>query len=257
MRAVSLAVVALALALAGCSSLLDIHALPDADDDDPDATTADAGDAADATDAGDPTDAIDAPIDPDARIDAALIDAAVDAALVDAAMIDAATDATIDATPIDAGTVTIGEYAVLGSMTTVNGNFIIARRFSVGGSTVIVGVGAYLKFEPANGHIKFAIYNENANAPYTRRVQSGDITLDGVPGYNEIAIGPHTLPSAGNYWLVMATDMSIDLGSLDSNNVYGAAASLPYAGAFPTSYSPQPVSSSSADRVNLYLQVQP
>jgi hypothetical protein len=245
-------------ALGGCSNLLDIHALPDAADDDTDAATDAASIDGPPDGADDPDARIDAPMTDAAMTDGAMIDAAmIDAAMIDAPMIDApSVDAAIDATPIDAGTVTIGEYAVLGSMTTVSGNYITARRFSVGGSTVVVAVGAYLKFEPANGHIKFAIYNDNANSPYTRRAFTGDITLDGVAGYNEIALN-HTLSVAGNYWLVMATDMSIDIGSMDTNNVYGATSSLPYSGAFPTTYSPQPVSSATTDRVNLYLQVQP
>src|SRR5439155_4694113 len=111
---------------------------------------------------------------------------------------DAKTDAAADAL----SSVQIGEYQPLASMTTVNGNFIVARNFTVGGTTVITGAGAYLKFETTNGKIKFAIYNDNANAPYTRRVESADITLDGVAGYDEIALGPHTL-SAGTYWMVM------------------------------------------------------
>lgn len=242
--ALSLAITA---TVAGCSSLLDIHALPDAADDDdgranPDGPDPDAPDLDAATDAPD--------------LDAT--DARLDAAMIDAAMIDApAIDATVDAMAIDAGLVTIGEYAALSSMTTVNGNFIIARRISVGADTVVVAAGAFLKFEPANGRIKFAIYNDNANSPFTRRVFSGDITLDGVAGYEQINIGPHTLTGGFSYWIVMATDMSVDIGSLDSNNVNGAAASLPYSGAFPTTYSPQPASSATADRVNLYLQAQP
>jgi hypothetical protein len=245
-----------AATLAGCSNLLDIHALPDAGGDDDDAPPMIDAAMIDAFDDGS--------VDPDASIDAAMIDAPmidarpIDAAMIDAPMIDAppTTDAAVDAVPIDAGTITIGEYAVLGSMATINGNFVTARRFTVGGTTVITAAGAYLKFEPTNGHVKFAIYNDNANAPYTRRALTADITLDGVAGYEEIAIGPHTLP-AGTYWMVMATDMSVDIGSMDTNNVYGAAQSLPYSSAFPTTYNPQPVSTPSADRVNLYLQAMP
>lgn len=162
------------------------------------------------------------------------------------------TDAALDAS----STVPIGEFAQLSSSTAIQGNFIIARIFTVGGTTVVVGAGAYLTTETANGKIKFAIYNDNVTSPFTRRVVSGDITLDGTPGYNEIPIGPHTL-SAGTYWMVMATDNNLDIGSLDTNNVTGAAASLPYGSAFPTTYSPQPTSSATSDRMNLYLKAQP
>ncbi len=235
--ALSLAITA---TLAGCSSLLDIHALPDAADDD---------DGPDAPDLDAPT--TDAP-DLDAT------DARFDAAMIDGAAVDApTTDAAADAMSIDAGLVNIGEYGVLSGQVTVNGNYIIARRFSVGVDTVIVAAGAYVKFEQASGHIKFAIYSDNANSPYQRRAFSGEIVLDGVAGYEQINIGPHTLTGGFNYWIVMATDMSIDIGTTDSNNVTGATASLPYSGAFPTSYSPQPPSSTIADRVNLYLQAQP
>jgi hypothetical protein len=228
-----------ALAFAGCADVLGIHPIEGDDD-------------------GTNSDAVDAPIDgPD--LDAPDLDGPdldgpdIDAPDIDAPDIDAP---AIDAPAIDAGPITIGEHALLAQNTTLNGNFLIARRFTVGGTTTIFAAGAYLKFESTNGHIKFAIYNDNANAPYSRRVVSGDITLDGVAGYNEIAIGPETLP-VGTYWMVMATDMSADIGSMDTNNVTGAAASLPYSSAFPMMYSPQPASSPTTDRINLYLQAQP
>jgi hypothetical protein len=171
---------------------------------------------------------------------------------------DATADAMADAIKLDGGsTVQIGEYAMLSAATPITGNYIIARRFSVGGQSVITAAGAYLTSETANGKIKFGIYNDNATSPYTRRVISAaDVTLDGTAGYNEGPIGPHTLP-AGTYWMVLATDAAIEIGSADTNNVTGAAASLPYASALPTTYSPQPGSSTTSDRINLYLQVQP
>jgi hypothetical protein len=167
-------------------------------------------------------------------------------------------DGTTDGMKLDGGaTVQIGEYAMLSAATPISGNYIIARRFTVGSQSVITAAGAYLTSETANGHIKFGIYNDNATSPFTRRVISAaDITLDGTAGYNEGPIGPHTLP-AGTYWMVLATDAAIEIGSADTNNVTGAAASLPYASALPTTYSPQPGASTTSDRINLYLQVQP
>lgn len=221
MRA-SLVLLGLALASSGCSSILGIHALSDANV------------------GGGDTKPIDA-----STIDASTIDAPMtDGTMTDGTMTDGA------------NFVPIGEYAQLSATTNIGGNFMIARSFSVGASTVIIGAGAYIKFETTNGHIKFAVYNDNAASPFTRRVVSSDITLDGNPGYNEIAMGPHTLP-AGTYWMVMATDANLDIGSLDSNNVLGAGASIPYSTATPTSYSPQPTSSPTTDRINLYLQAQP
>jgi hypothetical protein len=210
--------VALLALLGGCSSLLGIHELDDAA----------VGSADDATTDGVPPN---------------------DGRAPDTAPIDAMPDSGV--TPVH-----IGEYTPLGASTTVNGNFIIARRFTVGGTTTITGAGAYLTFETANGKIKFAVYNDNANSPFTLRVTTTDITLDGTAGYNDRTLGPHTL-QAGTYWIVMATDSSLDIGSQDTNNVLGAAASLPYAGAFPSTYNPQPTSSTTTDRINLYLQAQP
>ena len=225
MRAAILACVVLALATSGCSKILGIHALSD-------------GGGGGDDDANPPDDAM---------RDGTMGDGMGDG-MTDGMMTDSMTDAM--------GFVPIGEYAQLAATTNINGNFIIARSFSVGGTTVIIGAGAYVKFETTNGHIKFAIYNDNAASPFTRRALSTDITLDGTPGYNEIALGPHTLP-AGTYWMVMATDSNIDIGSLDSNNVPGAGASIAYSGAFPTTYSPQPTSSTVTDRVNIYLKAQP
>ena len=170
---------------------------------------------------------------------------------------DGMTDGTTDGmTDGSMNTVQIGEYTPLSSMTTLNANIVIARRFSVTASTVVVAAGAYLKFETNGGKVKFALYNDNANAPYSRRVFSGDATLDSTAGYNEGSFGSHTL-APGTYWVVMATDASIDIGSLDSNDVSGAAAALSYSAAFPATYSPQPTSSINSDRINLYLQAQP
>jgi hypothetical protein len=208
--------VALLALLGGCSSLLGIHQLDDAG----------AGSDDGSTDGNAPGDG----------------------------SLDAMTDGM---TPDTMTSLYIGERTQLAAATTVSGNYIVARRFTVGGTTVIASAGAYLTAETANGKIKFAIYNDNANAPYTRRVMSAaDVTLDGTPGYNDSALGSHTL-QAGTYWMVIATDSSIDIGSQDTNNVVGAAASLPYSGAMPTTYSPQPTTSTTSDRINLYLQAQP
>ena len=206
------------VALTGCSNILGIHPLSDAD---PSQT----GDARhDGQGSGD------------------------DASNDDGSMGDA---------PIDGSSSVqrIGEYNQLPTPQTINGNFIIARTFTVGAITVIAKTGTYLKFETSNGHIKFAIYSDNANSPFTQIAVTSDITLDGTAGYNEIAIGPQTL-NPGTYWIVMATDSSVDIGSEDTNNLRGAAASLPYSAAFPAMYNPQPTSSAILDRVNLYLQVQ-
>lgn len=166
-------------------------------------------------------------------------------------------DGSMGDAPIDGSSSVqrIGEYNQLPTPQTINGNFIIARTFSVGGITVITKAGTYLKFETSSGKIKFALYSDNANSPFTQIAVSSDITLDGTAGYNEIAIGPQTL-NPGTYWIVMATDSSADIGSEDTNNLRGAAASLPYSAAFPATYNPQPTSSAILDRVNLYLQVQ-
>jgi hypothetical protein len=210
MRAACLAV----LAASGCSSILGIHPLSDADTTQPG----------------------------DAKLDGTMI-----------------TDdgPRTDAPPDGAAFNYIGEQNQLGSMSPISANFIIARSFSVGGQTLIVAAGAHLKTETNNGKIKFAIYNDNANSPYTLRVSSSsDITLDGNPGLSEGPLGPHTLP-AGNYWMVIATDSNLEIGALDTNNVTGAAASLPYSSAFPAQYSPQPTSSAILDRINLYLKAQP
>lgn len=248
-------VCAAAAASAGCADLLGIHPLDETGMDD--APVID-GMPADAIDAPE-VDALDAAID---AVDAAMIDGPdappIDAAMIDAASIDApAIDAAIDAPPIDAGTVPIGEYAMLSGNAPISGNTIVARRFSVGSDTVIVGAGAYLTAEAPGGRLKFAIYTDNANAPYTRLNVSGDLTLDGTAGRSEIAIGPRTLTAGNTYWMILAVDMAASIGSLDTNNVTGAASSIAYSSAFPTQYSPQPISGSNYDRINLYLQAQP
>jgi hypothetical protein len=169
--------------------------------------------------------------------------------MTDGMMTDAGTDGSIN-------TVQIGEYTLLSAQTSMNANTLIARKFSVTATTVVVAGGAYLKFETTGGRVKFAVYSDNANAPYSRRTLSGDVTVDGTAGYNEGAFGSHTL-APGTYWIVMATDASLDIGSVDSNDVSGAGAALAYASALPSTFSPQPTSTLTADRINLYLQAQP
>ena len=62
---------------------------------------------------------------------------------------------------------------------------------------------------------------------------------------------------SGSKGLLQTEQLIFEIGSADTNNVAGAAASLPYASALPTTYSPQPGASTTSDRINLYLQVQP
>ncbi len=209
----------LALLLGGCSNVLGIHPLSDADSSGgDDAPTRDGGGSDDSGNGSD----------------------------------GGMADAMIDAGPAQH----IGNYAIFSAQTAVSGNFIIARQFTVGGTTVITGAGAYLKSETPSAHIKLAIYNDNATSPFTRRVMTADITLDGTPSYNESPLAAHTL-QAGTYWIVLATEAALEIGSLDSNNAAGAAASLPYANSFPTTYNPQPTGSTTTDPFNLYLIAQP
>lgn len=206
-----------ALLLAGCSNLLGIHPLDDA---------AGPGD--------------------DAPRDGAVDDGPRDAPI----------DGPPDAPPDANNGQVIGEHEVLSGHTVIQGSYIVARRFIVNDAKVAIGAGTHLKGETANARIRFAIYSDNAMAPFTRRVVTADVTLDGTPGYNEATLGPHNLP-VGAYWIVMATEATLTISSLDTNNVTGAAASLPYTAALPPEYNPQPQSSMTHDRINLYVLVQP